>query len=63
MTAAQLRAARLKMNLSQGELAEPLGVDERTVRRWENEEREIPSWLDQKSAVMVLRLHDALRNG
>lgn len=60
MTPAQLHAARKRLGLSQSELAEALGVDYRTVGRWERGEREIPTLLAQQAAVMILRLCAAL---
>lgn len=61
MTAAELRKARLALGMSQQQLADEFGVDRVTVARWENGEREIPSLLDPRAAVTVLRLQDALR--
>lgn len=34
---------RQQLNLSQAELAEAMGVTERTIRRWENEESPLPA--------------------
>jgi transcriptional regulator with XRE-family HTH domain len=45
MTATELRSTRKAMGLSQSTLAERLNVDIRTVRRWENGERDIPPLL------------------
>ena len=38
-----LKEIRLKRGLSQAELAERVGVEERTIRRWENGECQIPT--------------------
>lgn len=42
MTGEEFRAARLALGLTQAELAQDIESDVRTVRRWENSEREIP---------------------
>jgi transcriptional regulator with XRE-family HTH domain len=59
MTGAELRAARQRLGWSQAELARALStktqhVHPRTVRRWENGEREAPPFL-------ALALHDLER--
>lgn len=61
MSPAELRKARLKLDLSQEELADALGVTRVTVARWEGGEREIPPLLSQQAASMVIRLEKALR--
>lgn len=63
MTSKELRKARLKLKLTQGELAEMLGVDMRTARRWEGDESPIPPLIDERAALTILRLHDALKKG
>lgn len=47
MTGEELRAARERLALTQKQLAESLDVEGggRTIRRWENGERGIPSYL------------------
>jgi len=42
MKSSDLRKIRRQLDLTQREFAELLGVVGRTVRRWENEETEIP---------------------
>ena len=47
MTPEDFRDTRLKLGLSQKEMASDLGVhDDRTVRRWEAGERRIPGEID-----------------
>jgi len=45
MTSKYLQQWRKRNKLSQIKLAEALGVTTQTVYRWENEKREIPSFL------------------
>lgn len=45
MTAAELRAWRAAYMLSRIQLADLLGVDRKTVLRWENGESRVPLWL------------------
>lgn len=56
MTSAKLRSARERLGMTQQQLADALGVDLRTIRRWENGEREIPPLLSASAAKMILRL-------
>jgi DNA-binding transcriptional regulator YiaG len=42
MTAAELRKIRERMGVTQAEMAAKLGVDQRTLRRWELAEVSIP---------------------
>ena len=43
MTPEQFRDARIKLGLSQNEIAADMGIhDGRTVRRWEHGQRDIP---------------------
>lgn len=42
MTPLELRAVRERLGLTQGAAARLVGVDGRTWRRWENDERDIP---------------------
>lgn len=51
MTAAELRAIRAEMQITQIEFAELLGVDVRTYKRWEGGERNIPG-----PAVLLARI-------
>ena len=60
MTADELRTARERLGLSQKEVAQALGVDLRSYRRWELEERAVPPLLSEPAAEMALRLHAAL---
>lgn len=47
MTPQEFRDARIRLGLSQDEMASDLGVhDGRTVRRWEAGERRIPGEID-----------------
>lgn len=46
MTAAELRARRKQLGLSQAEIAERIGSHRVTVTRWETEAEPIPRWLD-----------------
>ena len=45
MKPAELKEMREEMGLTQGQLAEALGVHRESVNRWENEARRIPSML------------------
>ena len=45
MTGEELRAWRLKHDLSQAELAELLGVNQNTISRWELGQRKIPNYM------------------
>jgi len=45
MNAAELRAARLALGLSQPQLAALLGVHPRTIGQWEHDTRGIPPYL------------------
>ena len=42
MTPTEIRAARAALGLTQGQLARLIGVDGRTWRRWECDERQMP---------------------
>ena len=49
-------STRTLLNLAQAELAHQMGVTERTVRRWENEETPMPdSAYKHMEALRVLR--------
>ena len=52
MTAAEMAALRALMNKTQAEMAVLFGVDLRTFRRWENNERSIPG-----PAVILARVY------
>lgn len=54
MTTTELRAIRTRLNLSQEGLAERLGVDRRTIIRWESGEVAIPT-------TVVLAINDVER--
>ena len=61
MTPREFRAARLALGLSVEQLAERLGVDPRSVRRWQNGHGPIPGAGDHRhpaldSAVACLAL-------
>jgi len=45
MTGEELRAWRLRYDLSQAELAELLGVGQRTISAWELGQRKIPVYI------------------
>jgi len=45
MTGEELRAWRIKHDLSQAELAELLGVGQNTISRWEQGKRSVPLYL------------------
>ena len=45
MSGEELRAWRIKHDLSQAELAELLGVGQNTISQWELEKRKIPPYL------------------
>ena len=45
MSGEELRAWRIKHDLSQAELAELLGVDQTTISAWEKEKRIPPKYL------------------
>jgi transcriptional regulator with XRE-family HTH domain len=51
MTAAQLKARRLQLRMSQRELAETQGVSPNTVGRWEGSVRRIGAFDAQRSAT------------
>lgn len=59
MTPTELKKARLRLGLSQSQLAEELGVEGehggRTVRRWESGERAIPGSVAKLVAVLLER--------
>ena len=45
MSGEELRAWRIKHDLSQAELAELLGVSQRAISHWESEQRPIPLYI------------------
>ena len=45
MSGEELRAWRIKHDLSQAELAELLGVNQKTISFWELERRKIPNYM------------------
>lgn len=45
MTGSELRTYRLRLKLTQAELADKLGVTSNTVARWERDEMAIPPYL------------------
>lgn len=53
MTPDELKAKRLSLNLSQGELAKALGVSVNTVARWERGEMNIHPLLSR--AILTVR--------
>lgn len=58
MTGRELRAARESLGLSQQALADGLGVEVRSVHRWEHSE--LPARFSPEAARLVLRLHAAM---
>jgi len=50
----KIRQIRLKMNLTQEQFAELLGVDPRSVSRWENGHHK-PSPMAQKLIEMIVK--------
>lgn len=56
MNPKQLKSKRLELGLSQAEFARMVGAaSDRTVRRWEEAERDIP-----KSVIIILSIVDAI---
>lgn len=57
MTPTQFKQARLRLGLSQSEMAETLGVEgehgDRTVRRWESGERAVPGSVAKLIAFLL----------
>jgi DNA-binding transcriptional regulator YiaG len=57
MTPIQFKQARLRLGLSQSEMAEALGVEGahggRTVRRWESGERTVPGSVAKLLALLL----------
>ena len=57
MTATQFKQARLRLGLSQSQMAEALGVEGehggRTVRRWEAGERSVPGSVAKLIAILL----------
>lgn len=54
----QIKAARAALGLTRAELAEQIGVDPSTIRRWETEQRPVPAWA-AKFAKTLLDLRAA----
>lgn len=54
MTPKQMRAIREKMDLSQAEFAEKIGVNARTWRRWELGERPIPAPVEHLVRMILM---------
>jgi transcriptional regulator with XRE-family HTH domain len=55
MTGDELQRKRKRMGLSQGQLADELGVDLGTVSRWEREARTIPPFLHLALEALAAR--------
>lgn len=53
MTPAELKEARRKLGLSTNKLGEAMGVDARTIRRWEAGDRSIPGPVQVAVAYML----------
>lgn len=49
-----IRAERSRVNMSQEALAHLVGIDERTLRRWEQDETDVP-------VGQLIRIADALK--
>lgn len=62
MNGIELKIAREGLNLSQTELAELLGVQYRTVLRWENEEFNIPQKHEEKINCYYDQIARTLKN-
>jgi transcriptional regulator with XRE-family HTH domain len=52
MPAAEIRARRVGLGLSQGDVARLMGVEDRTVRRWEAGDAEAPAELQEQYAAL-----------
>jgi transcriptional regulator with XRE-family HTH domain len=57
VTPDQILAWRLERGLTQNELARALGVEERTVRRWESGERVPPPFLALALEALARRIY------
>ena len=44
---AELRRLRLRLGLTQEQMAERLGLSERTLRRYETGRKRVPRWLER----------------
>jgi DNA-binding XRE family transcriptional regulator len=61
MTAESLKDARVRLGLTQGEVALAFGVSHRTYQYWEVNGP--PAWVARRAATMVHRLLDAAEGG
>lgn len=61
MTPAALRARRVALGLTQGDVARLLGVNDRTVRRWEAGDMTPPPQLPEQLAALAEQLGDISR--
>lgn len=56
MTAAQFKAQRRALRLSQQALAAALGVSVRTVQAWEQGQNPIPVWVERFTELLTAHL-------
>lgn len=61
MTAAEVRARRVGLGLTQGDIARLMAVEDRTVRRWEAGDAEPPADLRERLAYLLERRDDIAR--
>lgn len=53
MTAAQFKATRRALKLSQQAMGDALGVSVRTVQAWEQEQNPIPVWAERFTELLT----------